>query len=80
MPKFSKRFRARFGKSPAQYLIERRVAVAAQRLTHDDFSIETIAESCGFTDRAHFTRAFVKRMGIAPGGYRDLERQRFREG
>lgn len=77
---FTKLFRARFGRSPAQYLIERRVAVAAQRLTYDDTSIEDIAESCGFTDRAHFSRAFVKRLGSSPARYRDQERQRFREG
>ena len=76
---FSKRWRARFGRSPAQYLIERRVAVAAQRLTHDDTTIEDIAESCGFTDRAHFTRAFIKRLGSSPARYRELERQRFRK-
>ncbi len=77
---FSKRFRVRFGKSPAQYLLDRRVAVAGQRLVHDAVSVDAVAESCGFTDRAHFTRAFVKRMGLPPGRYRDEERQRFRGG
>lgn len=77
---FSKCFRVRFGKSPAQYLLDRRVTVAGQRLVHDDATVDAVAESCGFTDRAHFTRAFVKRMGLPPGRYRDEERQRFRAG
>jgi AraC-like DNA-binding protein len=74
---FSKRFRSRFGKSPAQYLIERRIAVAAQRLVHEDVGIEPLAEACGFTDRAHFSRAFTRRMGQSPGRYRAVERARF---
>jgi len=75
---FTKRFRARFGKSPAQYLVDRRVAVAAQRLVHDAADVDTVADSCGFTDRSHFTRAFTKRMGQSPGRYRDEALRRFR--
>ena len=77
---FSKQFRARFGKSPAQYLADRRVAVAAQRLVHDAADVDRVAESCGFTDRSHFTRAFTKRMGQSPGRYRDEALRRFRGG
>lgn len=77
---FSKQFRARFGKSPAQYLVDRRVAVAAQRLVHDASDVDSVAESCGFTDRSHFTRAFSKRMGQSPGRYRDAALRRFRGG
>jgi AraC-like DNA-binding protein len=77
---FTKRFRARFGKSPAQYLVDRRVAVAAQRLVHDQASVDEVADSCGFTDRAHFTKAFTKRLGMPPGRYREAERRRFTGG
>jgi AraC-like DNA-binding protein len=77
---FSKQFRARFSKSPAQYLVDRRVAVAAQRLVHDASDVDSVAESCGFTDRSHFTRAFSKRMGQSPGRYRDAALRRFRGG
>jgi len=77
---FTKKFRVRFGKSPAQYLVDRRVAVAAQRLVHDAADVDRVAESCGFTDRSHFTRAFTKRMGQSPGRYRDEALRRFRGG
>lgn len=77
---FTKRFRARFGKSPAQYVLERRIAVAAQHLAHGDDGVDAVADSCGFTDRAHFTKAFAKRMGLPPGRYREEERRRFRGG
>ena len=77
---FTKQFRTRYGKSPAQYLVDRRVAVAAQRLVHDAADVDSVAESCGFTDRSHFTRAFTKRMGQSPGRYRDEALRRFRSG
>ena len=77
---FTRLFRARFGKSPAQYVLDRRVSVAAQRLVHEDSGVDAVAESCGFTDRAHFTKAFAKRMGQPPGRYREEERRRFRGG
>ena len=75
---FTKQFRARFGRSPAQYLIERRITVAAQRLVHDEAAIEDIATGLGFTDRAHFSRIFSRRMGRPPARYRVEERRRFR--
>jgi AraC-like DNA-binding protein len=67
---FARRFRAELGQSPGQYLLERRVAIAAQRLLLSDDSIETIADVCGFPDRFYFTRVFTRRMGVPPAAYR----------
>ncbi|MBA2480748.1 MAG: helix-turn-helix transcriptional regulator [Planctomycetes bacterium] len=67
---FARRFRAELGQSPGQYLLERRVALAAQRLLLSDESIEDIAERCGFPDRFYFTRVFTRRMGVPPAAYR----------
>jgi AraC-like DNA-binding protein len=75
---FTKKFRARYGRSPAQYLIDRRVTVAAQRLVHEETSIEDIAAATGFTDRAHFSKVFAQRLGLPPARYREEERRRFR--
>ncbi len=71
---FSARFRAATGLTPAQYVLERRTAVAATRLAVTDESIDDIAVACGFVDRAHFTRVFTRRRGIAPAAYRKRER------
>ncbi len=76
---FTRRFQARFNKSPAQYLLDRRVEVAAQRLAHDHVAIDQVASACGFSDRSHFSRAFTKRMGLSPARYRAESRRRFRE-
>ena len=67
---FIRRFRAHVGQTPAQYILERRVAQAAQRLLYSSESIAMIAESCGFPDRFYFTRVFTRRMGLAPAAYR----------
>jgi AraC-like DNA-binding protein len=70
---FARLFRAEVGQAPGQYLLERRVAVAAQRLVLSDEPIERIAESCGFTDRFYFSRVFARRMGMPPAAYRRAE-------
>lgn len=67
---FIRLFRLRMGQSPMQYLMERRVDVAAQRLLFTDQSIEQIADETGFCNRSHFTRQFKKHKGMAPAHYR----------
>lgn len=67
---FSRCFRAALGQSPAQYVLERRVAAAAQRLVLSDEPIDRIADDCGFPDRFYFSRVFTRRMGVPPAAYR----------
>ena len=67
---FTRIFRREVGQTPGQYILERRVAVAAQKLVLGDATIETIAEECGFPDRFYFSRVFARRMGVPPGNYR----------
>ncbi len=71
---FHRAFRAAFGQTPAQFLIERRVARAAALLTAGDQTLETIARACGFPNRNYFTRIFTRRMGTPPAAYRGLHR------
>lgn len=47
-----------------------RMNLAELKLAYSDDSIETIAEGCGFHDRAHFSRVFANVHGIGPAGYR----------
>ena len=67
---FGRLFRQRVGRSPAQYVIERRLAAASQALAFTDDSMELIAERLGFSSRYHLTRLFSRRMGTAPAAYR----------
>lgn len=67
---FIRRFRVLVGQTPAQYVLERRISAAAQRLLAGGEPIEDIAAACGFPDRFYFTRMFRRRIGVPPAAYR----------
>lgn len=67
---FARVFRRCAGQTPTQYVQERRVTQAAQRLLFTCDSIEHIAESCGFGNRFYFSRLFTRRIGLSPAAYR----------
>lgn len=71
---FIRRFRECVGQSPAQYVQERRVTRAAQRLLFTSDTIERIAEETGFGSRFYFTRVFTRQTGVSPAAYRKAER------
>jgi len=73
---FTRQLRRATGLAPARYIMDRRVAIAAQLLAYADDPIELIAERCGFTDRAHFTRVFTRLRKSPPARFRRDERQR----
>lgn len=65
---FIRTFKARTGRTPAQYLLHLRMTRAKQLLFSSD-KIKTIARSVGYKDEHYFSRAFKKSEGIAPGQY-----------
>jgi AraC-like DNA-binding protein len=71
---FTRLFRLRVGRTPAQYILERRIAAATHRLAFTSDSIEQIAERLAFANRFHFTRMFTQRMGVSPAAYRKRAR------
>ena len=68
---YIKRFRSVTGKSPKQFITERRLKEAQNLLTSSDRSISKIAEDVGFYDAAHFIRTFLSVYGISPSEYRE---------
>ena len=68
---FIRVFRATVGQTPARYVLERRVALAAEQLAFSDESIPRIAERAGFANRYHFSRAFAQIVGVPPAAYRN---------
>lgn len=61
------------GTTFSEYLMERRLTLAYERLTArgpSAMSIREVAESCGFSDPAHFSRAFRRRFGDTPTSVR----------
>lgn len=67
---FARRFKACVGETPGRYLLERRVARAAQQLLFTNDSIEAIAARTGFSNRFYFSRVFVRATGLGPAAYR----------
>jgi len=67
---FSRAFKAYFGRSPHQYILERRVARAQDLMLASDGRLSEIALACGFTDQAHLSRMFRRLVGAAPNAWR----------
>jgi AraC family transcriptional regulator len=63
-------FRAATGESVGSYARNVRLDWAARRLVSTDDPLARVACEAGFADQSHFTRAFSRRFGVAPGRYR----------
>lgn len=63
---FTRRFVARLGMSPAQYVIQARVDRAHQLLTETGMTVTQIAAALGYTDVAYFSRQYKQRTGQSP--------------
>ena len=67
---FARVFRAETGRSPHQYLLERRVAQARRLLRTTDDPIAAIAHDCGFGSQSHMNDVFRKLLDTTPGQLR----------
>lgn len=67
---FRKLFKAHFGISPKQFIIDIRLRRASQLLTEARRSISEISEATGFSNQYHFSRIFKERFGVTPSEYR----------
>lgn len=52
-----------------------KMASANQLVGQSDCTLTEIAHELGYSDQAHFTRAFRRWTGVSPGVFRDLETQ-----
>ena len=67
---FSRRFKAVFGQSPAEFVMTMRLSEARRRLTLPRCSVDRVASSVGFRSAQVFRRAFEQRFGLSPQAYR----------
>jgi len=65
-----RRFRDQIGRSPQQFVTERRLQKACVLLDQTGQSIEQIADACGFCDRYHFSKVFKARFRCGPAAFR----------
>ena len=67
---FHHAFKQYFGRPPRQFIIQRRIQRALELMRNTELGLSEIAQICGFSDQAHFTRAFRKLVGYTPGMWR----------
>lgn len=68
---FRRLFAEYTGKSPLQYIIERKILSAQKMLEHSSTSIEVIAELLDFESCSYFCKLFKKKTGVTPTQYRN---------
>ncbi|WP_235212748.1 helix-turn-helix transcriptional regulator [Burkholderia paludis] len=59
-------FRSQFSRTPAQYIIERRLERARWMLEHTSDSILSIALDCGFGTQSYLSTAIKRHFGATP--------------
>lgn len=67
---FSRLFHERTGKTVQEYLIEYRMQRAAELMLTTPLSIAQVANSVGYENPLHFSRAFKNVYGVAPRDWR----------
>jgi AraC family transcriptional regulator len=71
---FLRVFSSALGVTPHQYLVRRRLCVAAKGLADQDRPVTDIAFEAGFGDLSNFVRSFHRAAGVSPRGYRRAAR------
>lgn len=67
---FSRRFKAATGSTSAAYAEDLRLGEGRNRLLQNRSNVATIAASVGFSSADSFRRAFERRYGVSPTGFR----------
>lgn len=67
---FMKAFKKTTGKTPHQWMLSQRLALAQEYLRNSTLSLAEVATTCNFYDQSHFNRVFTQGMGMSPGVWR----------
>ena len=68
-------FRAKYGVSPKEYILVKRLEQAKAMIEYGDIKLNRIPFECGFTDYPYFSKTFKKRVGTPPLQYLKQARQ-----
>jgi len=66
---FRKRFKEQYGISPRKYIVQRRIQRAVSLMATGYYSLQEVAEACGFADYKYFSVQFKKQLGVSPSKY-----------
>jgi AraC-like DNA-binding protein len=67
---FKKSFRKHYATTPGNWLKNKKLDLASNRLLTSDLSISQISLDCGFEDTSHFIRVFKEKFQLTPLHYR----------
>ncbi len=70
LPTFKREFKRLFHTTPAQWLMQKRLAYAEKLLKATEKSIGDIVQESGFESNSHFSRVFKNQFGESPLHYR----------
>lgn len=73
-PTLVRRFSDLVGMTPAAYLVQWRMNIAAQLLRDSEHTLETVAERSGYGGAAALSKAFRRHFSRSPGKYRQAQR------
>lgn len=77
---FSSVFKASFGVSPHNYVLQQRIEYAKNQMLLTESSFSEIALACGLSDQAHLSRTFRRITGMTPSAWRRSIRRKHGEG
>ena len=63
---FKRRFRERFGTSPHEWIVAKRMEVAYKILCEEDVTISALAKYCCYNNTSHFIEVFKNHYGTTP--------------
>lgn len=66
----SREFKSALGRTPHQYIIDKRLANARMQLHQSKQNLCAIAFACGFSSHSHMTAHFKERFGVTPAQLR----------
>ena len=69
---FRRLFVSRFGITPLKYINDLRLARAKELLQSDYYTVEEVAEQCGFNNINYFSLFIKKETGYPPSAYRSI--------
>lgn len=72
----AREFRRYFHLTIGDFIRQRRVECARQKIITSNAPLSEIAAECGFFDQSHFTRVFKKATGMTPAYYRSTFQNR----